>query len=88
MRAAEFPLLSIRRLWPETSSLICCCNIGEMSRKVPVKCAIAGCHRRLRMTLAQREELRRVGRENNAAAGLEIWPESLVQGDDWDEFRQ
>ena len=41
-----------------------------MPRKVPVKCAIAGCHRRLKMTLAEREELRRVGRENNAAAGL------------------
>ena len=51
-------------------SLICRCNIGEMPSKVPVKCAIAGCHRRLRMTLAQREELRRVGRENNATAGL------------------
>ena len=45
-------------------------NIGEMPRKVQVKCAIAGCHRRLRMTLAQREELRRVGREHNATAGL------------------
>ena len=41
-----------------------------MPRKVQVKCAIAGCYRRLRVTLAQREELRRVGRENNAAAGL------------------
>ena len=41
-----------------------------MPGKVPVKCAIAGCHRRLKMTLAEREELRRVGRENNAAAGL------------------
>ena len=41
-----------------------------MPRRVPVKCAIAGCHRRLKMTLAEREELRRVGRENNAAAGL------------------
>ena len=41
-----------------------------MPSKVPVKCAIASCHRRLRMTLAQREELRRVGRENNATAGL------------------
>ena len=47
-----------------------CCNIGEMPSKVPVKCAIAGCHRRLKMTLAEREELRRVGRENNATAGL------------------
>ena len=48
----------------------CRCRIGEMARKVPVKCAIAGCHRRLKMTLAEREELRRVGRENNATAGL------------------
>ena len=31
---------------------------------------LAGCHRRLRMTLAEREELRRVGRENNATAGI------------------
>ena len=54
----------------ETPSLICRCNIGEMPRKVSVKCAIAGCHRRLKMTLAEREELRRVGRENNATAGL------------------
>ena len=38
--------------------------------KVPVKCAIAGCHRRVKMTLAEREELRRVGRENNATAGV------------------
>ena len=35
-----------------------------------VKCAIAGCHRRLKMTLAEREELRRVGREDNATAGV------------------
>ena len=48
----------------------CRCNIREMPRKVPVKCAIAGCHRRIRMTLAEREELRRVGRENNATAGI------------------
>ena len=48
----------------------CSCNIGEMPRKVQVKCAIAGCYRRLKMTLAEREELRLVGRENNAAAGL------------------
>ena len=46
------------------------CRIAEMPRKVPTKCAIAGCHRRLKMTLAEREELRRVGRENNATAGL------------------
>ena len=50
--------------------LSCCCKIGEMARKVPVKCAIAGCHRRLKMTLAEREELRRVGREHSAAAGM------------------
>ncbi len=31
---------------------------------------MAGCHRRLKVTLAEREELRRVGRENNATAGL------------------
>ena len=54
----------------ESPSLSFCCNIGEMPRKVPVKCAIAGCHRRLKMTLAEREELRRVGRENNATAGI------------------
>ena len=40
-----------------------------MPGKVQIKCAIAGCHRRLRMTLAEREELRRAGREHNAAAG-------------------
>lgn len=34
------------------------------------KCAIAGCYYQRKMTLAEREELRRVGRENNAAAGL------------------
>ena len=34
-----------------------------------VKCAIAGCHYQRRMTFAEREELRRVGRENNATAG-------------------
>ena len=53
---------------PPSSS--CRCKIGEMPSKVPVKCAIPGCHRRLKMTLAEREELRRVGRENNATAGL------------------
>ena len=53
---------------PETPSLSCCCNIGEMPSKVPATCAIAGCHRRVKMTLAEREELRRVGRENNATA--------------------
>ena len=41
-----------------------------MPKRVPVKCAIAGCHRRLKMTLAEREELRRVGRENSATAGV------------------
>ena len=46
------------------------CNIREMSSKVPVKCSIPGCHRRVKMTLAEREELRRVGRENNATAGI------------------
>ena len=51
-------------------SLSCRCNIGGMPNKVPVKCAIAGCHRRVKMTLAEREKLRRVGRENNATAGL------------------
>ena len=40
-----------------------------MPSKVPVKCSIPGCHRRVKMTLAEREELRRVGRENNATAG-------------------
>ena len=41
-----------------------------MARRVPVKCAIAGCYRRQKMTLAEREELGRVGRENNATAGV------------------
>ena len=41
-----------------------------MPGKIPVKCSIAGCHRRLKVTLAQREELRRGGREHNATAGL------------------
>ena len=41
-----------------------------MPRKILVKCAIAGCHRRVKMTLAEREELRRAGRENNATAGV------------------
>ena len=41
-----------------------------MPGKVPVKCAIAGCHYQRMMTLAEREELRRVGRENHATAGL------------------
>ena len=51
-------------------ALRCSCNIGEMPGKVQVKCAIAGCYRRLKVTPAEREELRRVGRENNATAGL------------------
>ena len=55
---------------PGTPSSSYRCRIAEMPRKVPAKCAIAGCHRRLKMTLAEREELRRVGRENNATAGL------------------
>ena len=54
----------------ETPSLICRCNIEEMPSKVPVKCAIAGCHRRIKMTLAEREELRRAGLENGATAGI------------------
>ena len=62
------PLKTLRACSPPSSS--CCCKIGEMPRKVPVKCAIPGCHRRIKMTLAQREELRRVGREHNATAGL------------------
>ena len=41
-----------------------------MARKVSVKCAITGCHYRLRMTLAEREELRRVGRQNSVTAGV------------------
>ena len=45
-------------------------NIGEMARKAQVKCTIAGCYRRLKLTLAECEELRRVGREHNATAGL------------------
>ena len=52
------------------SALLCRCNIGEMPRKVQIKCAIASCQRRLRMTLAEREELRRVGREHHATAGV------------------
>ena len=51
-------------------ALRCGCNIEEMPGKIQVKCAIAGCYRRLRMTLAEREELRRVGRENHATAGI------------------
>ena len=62
------PLKTLRACSPPSSS--CRCKIGGMPRKVPVKCAIPGCHRRIKMTLAQREELRRVGREHNATAGL------------------
>ena len=51
-------------------SLFCRCTIGEMPSKVPVKCSIAGCHGRLKVTLAQCEELRRVGREHHSTAGL------------------
>ena len=57
---------------PETPSLSCRCSIGGMPSKVSVKCAIPGCHRRLKMTLAEREELRLVGRENNATAGARM----------------
>ena len=42
----------------------------DMPTKIPVKCAIVGCHRRLKMTRAEREDLRRVGREHNATARL------------------
>ena len=48
----------------------CDCNIGEMTGKLQVECAIAGCHRRQKVSLAQREELRRMGRENHATTGL------------------
>ena len=48
----------------------CRCNIVEMPSKVPVKCSIPGCHYQRKMTLAEREKLRWVGRENNATAGL------------------
>ena len=41
-----------------------------MPRKVSHKCAIAGCHYQQKMTLAERDELRRVGRENHATGGL------------------
>lgn len=41
-----------------------------MSPKIPVKCAMVSCHRRLKMTTEQQEELRRVGREHNAVAGI------------------
>ena len=48
----------------------CCCNIGEMARRVQVRTAIAGCHYQRKMTLAERGELRRVGCENNATADV------------------
>ena len=41
-----------------------------MPRKISIKCAIASCHQRLKMTGEEREELRRVGREHNAVAGI------------------
>ena len=41
-----------------------------MPGKISVKCAESGCHRHLKMTLAEREELRRTGAENNATACL------------------
>ncbi len=46
------------------------CKVWGMPGKIQVKYTIAGCHRRLKMILAEREELRRVGRENSATAGL------------------
>ena len=60
-----------------------CCNIGEMARKTPVKCAIAGCHRRIKMTLGEREELRRVGHEHNATAGI-VCPAHVKAAFDFD----
>ena len=45
-------------------------TLGKCPEKVSVKCTIAGCHYQRKMTLAEREELRRVGRENKAMAGL------------------
>ena len=48
-----------------------------------VKGAIAGCHRRIKMSLAEREELRRVGRENNATAGV-VCPALNFEFDDID----
>ena len=54
----------------ETHCLFCRCNIEKMPSKVSVKCAIAGCHYQRKMTLAERGELRRVGRESDATAGL------------------
>ena len=51
------------------SGRLSCC-VGWRIRSHTAKCSIAGCHRRIKMTLAEREELRRVGRENNATAGV------------------
>ena len=45
-----------------------------MARKVSVKCAIAGRHYQRKMTLAEREGLKWVEREANAAVGL-LWPD-------------
>ena len=53
-----------------TPSSICRRDIGGMPRNDQVKCAIASCHRRVKITLVEREELRRVGREHHATAGL------------------
>ncbi len=63
-------MLNTPRACQNPPSLRCRCNIGVMPSKVPVKCAIPGCHRRIKITLAEREELRRVGRDNNATAGV------------------
>ncbi len=41
-----------------------------MPGRISVKCAITPCHRRLRMTLAGREQLRQAGRENGGTAGI------------------
>ena len=41
-----------------------------MPGKISLKCAVSGCHRRLKMTHDEREELRRTGAENSATAGL------------------
>ncbi len=41
-----------------------------MPGKISVKCAVGACHRHRKMTHAEREELRRIGAENNATAGL------------------
>ena len=70
---------------PEAPSSLCDCNIREMPRKVPVKCSIPGCHRRIKMTLAEREELRRVGRENNATAGI-VCPADVKASFEFDDI--